>query len=163
MNRRLISAVLAVLVAGALAGCAPTPDLSDDAAEGLQASVQSVAGAAAAGDPTAAASELDALQTKLDGAVSSDDVSDDRAQSIQAAIDLVRADLEQQVADAAAEAERVAAQQAELDRVAAEEAAAEQTAADKAAADKAAQDAKGPEGPKDPKDDKGNPGKGNDD
>ena len=133
--------MLAATLGAGLAGCAPTPEVSDSAASQLQSSVQLVAGHAAAGDPAAAVTELDELQGLLDAAVASGDVGDERAAVIQTKVDAVRADLQQQVADAeaaaaakaaadaaaaeaaAAEAQRVAAQQAEEQRVADEKAA----------------------------------------
>jgi ribosomal protein S20 len=160
VNPRLTSALVVVLLgAGALAGCAATPELNADAAKGLQTSVQTVASHAAAGDSAAAVTALDALQAQLDEAVANDEISDDRATAVQAKIDLVRADLVQRIADAeaaaAAEAQRIAAEQAEAARVAeAQRVAAEQQAeADRLAQEKAAKDAR------DARDDKG---KGND-
>jgi len=100
--------------------------------------VQLVAQHAAAGDPSAAVAALDSLQSQLDAAVASGDVSGDRSEVIQAKIDAVRADLQQQVADAeaaaaakaeadaaAAEAQRIADEQAEAQRLADEKAARE--------------------------------------
>jgi hypothetical protein len=118
--------VMALVAGGALAGCAPQPDLDADAARSLQASVQKVSALAAADDAEAAIAELDSLQSEVDSAVDDGDVSSDRSAAIRKAIDLVRTDLEQRVAEAqaaaAAEAEAAAAQ-AEADRLAAEQAA----------------------------------------
>ena len=140
--------MLIVLVSGAaLTACAPQPAVSDEAAEGLQASVLVVAESAAANDLARAVSELDALQARLDGAKGSGDVSDERSEKIQAAIDLVRADLAERVAAA----EAAAAKLAEEKRLADEQAAADKLAEEKAAAEQAERD-KG----------KGGPGKGND-
>ena len=140
--------MLIVLVsAAALTACAPQPAVSDEAAEGLQASVLVVAESAAANDLARAVAELDALQARLDGAKESGDVSDERSVKIQAAIDLVRADLAERVAAA----EAAAAKLAEEKRLADEQAAADKLAEEKAAADQAEKD-KG----------KGGPGKGND-
>jgi len=140
--------MLIVLVSGAaLTACAPQPAVSDEAAEGLQASVLVVAESAAANDLARAVSELDALQARLDGAKESGDVSDERSVKIQAAIDLVRADLAERVAAA----EAAAAKLAEEQRLADEQAAADKLAEEKAAAEQAEKD-KG----------KGGPGKGND-
>ena len=140
--------MLIVLVSGAaLTACAPQPAVSDEAAEGLQASVLVVAESAAANDLARAVSELDALQARLDGAKESGDVSDERSEKIQAAIDLVRADLAERVAAA----EAAAAKLAEEQRLADEQAAADKLAEEKAAAEQAEKD-KG----------KGGPGKGND-
>ena len=137
--------MLIVLVSGAaLTACAPQPAVSDEAAEGLQASVLVVAESAAANDLARAVSELDALQARLDGAKESGDVSDERSEKIQAAIDLVRADLAERVAAA----EAAAAKLAEEQRLADEKAAADKLAEDKAAAEQAEKD-------------KGKPGKGN--
>lgn len=138
VTSRLAALVLAAALGGGLAGCAPAPDVSDSAATGLQSSVQLVAQHAAAGDPAAAVAALDSLQSQLDAAVASGDVSGDRSEVIQAKIDAVRADLQQQVADAeaaaaakaeadaaAAEAQRIADEQAEAQRLADEKAARE--------------------------------------
>ena len=141
--------MLIVLVSGAaLTACAPQPAVSDEAAEGLQASVLVVAESAAANDLARAVSELDALQARLDGAKESGDVSDERSEKIQAAIDLVRADLAERVAAA----EKAAADKAAADKLAADQKAeADKLAEEKAAAEQAEKD-KG----------KGGPGKGND-
>ena len=155
--------LLTAVAAAGLSGCAPTPDVSESAAARLQASVQVVAGHAAAGDPAAAVAELDALQTQLDAAVQSGDVADERSETIQTKLDLVRADLVQLVADkeaaaqAAADAQaaedaRIAAEKAEADRVAAEQAEAQRQADEKAARENG-KPGKGPgkndEGPED--------------
>ena len=152
MSRRLTTALLIVLVSGAaLTACAPQPAVTDEAAEGLQASVLVVAESAAANDLARAVSELDALQARLDGATASGDVSDERSEKIQAAIDLVRADLDERVAAAEAAAAKAAADKAAADQIAAEQkAAADKAAADKAAADQAEKDKN-----------QGKPGKGN--
>jgi hypothetical protein len=126
MNGRLTRVVFIALLVGTLAGCAPTPDIGDDTARSLQASVQKVSALAAADDPQAAIAELDALQSALDAAVTAGDVGSDRSATVQKAIDLVRTDLEQRVVEAQAEAEAAAAQQAaqaEADRLAEEQAA----------------------------------------
>ncbi len=93
--RRTRMPVLAavVLVSVMLAGCAPTTDLSKDAASSLQASVRLIAGQAASRDFAAALASLDSLQSQLDGDIAAGLVSRDRGARIQAAIDLVRADL----------------------------------------------------------------------
>lgn len=152
----MTAVLLTVLVAGgALAGCAPQPDVSADAAPGLQASVQLVAQHAAAKDLPAAVAELDALQARLDSDVASGDVGEERAKTIQAAIDVVRTDLAQKIADAEAAAKAIA-DQAALDKAAEDQAARDQAALDKAAEDEAKKNAE----------DKKNadkPGKGNDD
>jgi hypothetical protein len=152
VSRRLTTALLIVLVSGAaLTACAPKPAVSDEAAEGLQASVLVVAESAAASDLARAVTELDALQARFDAAVGSGDVSDERSEKIQAAIDLVRADLAEQVAAAEAAAAKAAADKAAADKLAAEQ----KAAADKAAAEQAEKD-------KDKGNDKGGPGKGDD-
>jgi len=85
----------AVIVAGALTGCAPSSTaLSHDAAAAMQRSVASVADSAAAGDSSSALAMLDGLQAQLDRAIADGDVSAARAAAIQSAIDLVRADLQ---------------------------------------------------------------------
>jgi hypothetical protein len=171
VNRRITFALVVVLLgAGALSGCAATPELSTEAAKGLQSSVQTVANNAAAGDLAAAVAALDALQAQLDDAVANDDINDGRATAVQAKIDLVRADLTRRIAAAeaaaAAEAQRIANEKAEADRIAAEQAAAaaeaqriavEKAEADRVAAEKAARDArddkgKGPGGDRDDED-----------
>ena len=144
MNRRLTSALLVTVVAGgALAGCAPAPEVSASAAQQLQSSVHLVATQAAASDPTTAVASLDVLQGQLDAAVASDDVSDERAATVQAKIDLVRADLAQKIAEAeaaaaAADAQRIAdeaAVAAEKLRIENEQAEAQRVADEKAARD----------------------------
>ena len=137
MSRRLTTALLIVLVSGAaLTACAPQPAVSDEAAEGLQASVLVVAESAAANDLARAVSELDALQARFDGAKESGDVSDERSEKIQAAIDLVRADLAERVAAAKAAADKAAADKAALDKAAADKLAEETAAAEQAEKDK---------------------------
>jgi hypothetical protein len=140
--KRLVTATLAMaLCATILTGCAGTPDVSPDAAQTLQSSVQKVAELAAAGDPSAALAELDALQASLDSAVADGEVSEKRSTSIRSSIDLVRADLTTAVAVAEAAAAKAAAAAAAAAQAAAEaQAAADARAAAKAqaAADAAA-------------------------
>lgn len=120
----------AVLLTGALAGCAPAPELDRDAARQLQAQVLAVTKAAADNDPAASLQQLDGLVLKLDEAAARGAVSFQRHQSIRSSIESVRADLTAQQA----EAERVAAE-----REAAAQAAAQAQAEADAAAEAAAQ------------------------
>jgi hypothetical protein len=135
---RLSGAIFAtVLGAVVLTGCS---QLDDAVASDLQGSVQQVASYSAASDTAAALAELDALQQKLDAAVASGDVSADRAEAIQAAADLVRADINGIIEQAAADKAAAEAQaQAEADAAAAEEQAAKEAAA---AEEQAAEDAR---------------------
>ncbi|BCW66124.1 hypothetical protein NicSoilB4_08870 [Arthrobacter sp. NicSoilB4] len=120
----------AVLSTGALAGCAPAPELDRGAARELQSKVLAVTEAAAANDPAASLKQLDELVLKLDEAAARGEVSFKRHQSIRKSVDSVRGDLTARQAEA--EAARVAA--AEAARVAAEKEAAAQAAAAAAAA-----------------------------
>ena len=122
--------LMALLVAGSLAGCAgPAPELDGAAATQLQSQVRAVTEAAAAEDSPGALKLLDDLMTKLDAAAADGKVSFKRHQSIKASVDAVRADLNAKVAQQqAAEAAKAAAA-----------AQAAQEAAAKAAADQAAQ------------------------
>ena len=114
----------ALLFTGALAGCAPAPELDRGAAGQLQSAVLAVTEAAAANDPAASLKHLDELVLKLDEAAARGEVSFKRHQSIRKSVDAVRADL--------------TARQAEAARVAAEQEAAAQAAAAAAAQAEAA-------------------------
>lgn len=93
-RRTRIPVLAAVITVGVmLAGCAPTTDLSRDAATSLQSSVRLVAEQAASRDYSAALASLDSLQSQLEGDMAAGLVSRDRGARIQAAIDLVRSDL----------------------------------------------------------------------
>jgi hypothetical protein len=114
-TRRILAGWLlgAVLVTGALAGCAAAPELDRTAARQLQSQVLAVTEAAAANDPAAALTRLDELVVKLDEAAARGDVSFVRHQSIRKSIDAVRVDLTARQAEAArAAAEQEAAAQA---------------------------------------------------
>ncbi|MGV8977748.1 MAG: hypothetical protein ACOH17_06875 [Cellulomonas sp.] len=77
-----------------LAGCASSaPDISATTSNELQATVQEIGAAAAAGHHTAAVTLLDTLQSRLDHALAAGRVSGDRGVQIQSAIDQVRDDL----------------------------------------------------------------------
>lgn len=92
--RLTIALSAVVLVASALTGCASTPpDLQPGTATQLQAGVQSVTAAAAAGDFEAAQASLEAVQSDLLTAAAADQVSAARAADIQSALNLVSADL----------------------------------------------------------------------
>ena len=92
---RLTLALAAVtLVASTLTGCGSTPpDLQQSTATQLQAGVQDVTVAAAAGDFDAAQVSLEAVQADLLTAAAADEVSAARAADIQSALNLVFADL----------------------------------------------------------------------
>jgi ribosomal protein S20 len=92
--RLTIALASVVLVAVALTGCSSTPpDLQQSTATQLQAGVQNVTAAAAAGDFEAAQASLEAVQSDLLTAAAADGVSAARAADIQAALNLVSADL----------------------------------------------------------------------
>lgn len=89
-----IALAAAVLVASALTGCGSTPpELQQTTAVQLQAGVQKVTAAAAAGDFEAAQASLEAVQSDLLTAAAADEVSAARAADIQSALNLVSADL----------------------------------------------------------------------
>ncbi|WP_345799891.1 hypothetical protein AAIB33_10385 [Microbacterium sp. AZCO] len=93
MRARLIAPVAGIVLALSLAGCGSTPSVTDATATRMQASVVSIAQAAADGDAAAAVTQLDGLQSQLDDAVQHDQVTAARAARIQSAIEVVRADL----------------------------------------------------------------------
>ena len=77
-----------------LVGCAPrAPDIAAPTSSELQAAVQDIGTAAAAGRYAAAVTLLDTLQSRLDQALAAGQVRADRGAKIQAAIDRVRGDL----------------------------------------------------------------------
>lgn len=145
------------LLTGALAGCAPAPELDRTAARDLQSQVLAVTEAAAANDPAASLKHLDELVLKLDEAAARGEVSFVRHQSIRKSVDAVRVDLNARQAEAA----RVAAEQ----EAAAQAAAAAQVEADAAAAAAAAAAATPPPAvaPAPPADSNKGKGKGKDD
>ncbi|MEO7006138.1 MAG: hypothetical protein ABI275_01750 [Terrimesophilobacter sp.] len=82
------------LVTAALSGCAPVaPGIDSAAASKMQASVSAVTQAAAANDPSRAIAGLDTLEAQLKQDTASGAINADRSARIQASIDLVRADL----------------------------------------------------------------------
>lgn len=88
--------LIAVLLAGAAAGCssAPAPVKGADAAQVLQSQVLAVTKAAAANDPVGTTLRLlDELAAKLNGAAMAGDVTFQRHQSIMSAIDALRTEL----------------------------------------------------------------------
>ena len=77
-----------------LVGCASrAPDIAAPTSSELQAAVQDIGTAAAAGRYAAAVTLLDTLQSRLDQALAAGQVRADRGAKIQAAIDRVRGDL----------------------------------------------------------------------
>jgi hypothetical protein len=77
-----------------LVGCSPgAPDIATTTSSELQAAVQEIGTAAAAGHYAAAVALLDTLQSRLDQALAAGQVGADRGGQIQAAIDKVRGDL----------------------------------------------------------------------
>jgi hypothetical protein len=77
-----------------LVGCASgAPDITATTSSELQAAVQDIGTAAAAGRYAAAVTMLDTLQSRLDQALAAGQVRADREAQIQAAIDQVRGDL----------------------------------------------------------------------
>lgn len=126
----------AVLLTGALAGCAPAPELDRAAARQLQAQVLAVTEAAANNDPAASLQQLDGLVLKLDEAAARGAVSFQRHQSIRSSVESVRADLTAQQAEAVrVAAEREAAAQAAVQAQAEADAAAKAEAAAQAQAE----------------------------
>lgn len=83
----------AILAAAILSGCAPTPDIDVQTSSSLQASVVSIADAAA-DDPASALALLDALAAEVDAAVAQGEITEDRSTQIDEAIAAVRADLQ---------------------------------------------------------------------
>ncbi|HEX5333556.1 MAG TPA: hypothetical protein VFW79_13015 [Cellulomonas sp.] len=89
--RRFAAAVVGVAL---LSGCASgASDIAATTSSELQAAVQDVGTAAAAGHYAAAVTLLDTLQSRLDQALTAGQVGADRGAKIQAAIDRVRGDL----------------------------------------------------------------------
>jgi len=77
-----------------LVGCSPgAPDIATTTSSELQAAVQEIGTAAAAGHYAAAVALLDTLQSRLDQALAAGQVGAARGGQIQAAIDKVRGDL----------------------------------------------------------------------
>ena len=92
--RLSIALAAVIVVASALTGCSsPPPDLQQTTATQLQAGVQTLTAAAAAGDLEAAQASLDAVQADLLAAAAAEKVSAARAAEIQSALNLVSADL----------------------------------------------------------------------
>jgi septal ring-binding cell division protein DamX len=107
---RVMPVAAALLLAAALAGCAPADTgLQQDAARQLQGRVLGVSQAAAGNDHAAALKALERLEADLGAAATNGQVSEDRRRSIVAAAAAVRADLEAAVATAAKAAEEAAA------------------------------------------------------
>lgn len=94
MTRRTLAAVVGVVLAVGLSGCAGSGSLDTATGARMQDGVVQIAQLAAGGDIAGAASQLDALQAQLAEAVDGDLVSAARAARIQTAIDAVRADLD---------------------------------------------------------------------
>jgi outer membrane biosynthesis protein TonB len=100
LRARAVLAVAGLGLAGSLlTGCSTgNPDLTTDAAAGLQDGVLAVTAAAAAGDYAGAQAALGTVQTDLTTASANEGVTPARSTEIQAAIDLVAADLATAVA-----------------------------------------------------------------
>lgn len=101
MNRRLrlgcVAAVLATLLA--VAGCSATPSgLDTPTSVEWQSRVLAIAESAEAGDIPTALLDLDALETETAQARTDGEISAERAAIIQQSIDVVRSDLEAEVA-----------------------------------------------------------------
>jgi hypothetical protein len=89
--RRFAASVIGMSL---LVGCSPgAPDIATTTSSELQAAVQEIGTAAAAGHYAAAATLLDTLQSRLDQALAAGQVGAARGGQIQAAIDKVRGDL----------------------------------------------------------------------
>lgn len=94
MRLRGVSGLAAAILAAAiLSGCAPSPDIDAQTSSSLQASVVSIADAAA-DDPASALALLDALAAEVDAAVAQGEITEDRATQIDEAIAAVRTDLQ---------------------------------------------------------------------
>lgn len=100
MNRRLrlacVAAVLATLLA--VAGCSATPGLDTPTSAEWQSRVLAIAESAEAGDIPTALLDLDALEAETAQARTDGEISAERAAIIQQSIDVVRSDLEAEVA-----------------------------------------------------------------
>ena len=89
--RRFTAAIVGMSL---LVGCASgAPDIAATTSSELQAAVQDIGTAAAAGRYAAAVTLLDGLQSRLDQALAAGQVRADREAQIQAAINRVRGDL----------------------------------------------------------------------
>lgn len=89
------AAIVGVVLAVALSGCAGAPTSRENAAaKRLRAGVQGVSASAAAGDFSSAQSALDALEADLLTATAAGDVTGIRSAQIQSAINLVGTDLD---------------------------------------------------------------------
>ena len=92
---RLTSLAAAIALSAALTACATTtPEIESGTSTEMQTTIVSIAESAAAGDPTTALTQLDALQQQLEAAIADGSVSMERATAIQTRIDVVRADLQ---------------------------------------------------------------------
>ncbi|MET4589930.1 hypothetical protein [Arthrobacter sp. 754] len=132
-TRGWAQALVALVLAGSLASCAPAETgLQRDAARQLQERVLGVSQAAAANDHAAALTALDGLEKELAAAAEKGQVSDERRRTVMTVITAVRADLTDAVnaaAKAAAGATAAAEKaKAEADAAAAAKAAEESTA-----------------------------------
>jgi len=133
-TRAWAQALVALVLAGSLASCAPAETgLQRDAARQLQERVLGVSQAAAANDHAAALTALDGLEKELAAAAEKGQVSDERRRTVMTVITAVRADLTDAVnaaAKAAAEATAAAEKaKAEADAAAAAAKAAEESTA----------------------------------
>lgn len=89
--RRFAASVIGMSL---LVGCSSgAPDIATTTSSELQAAVQDIGTASAAGHYAAAVTLLDTLQSRLDQALAAGQVRADRGAQIQAAIDRVRGDL----------------------------------------------------------------------
>lgn len=123
-----------------LAGCAPTTSYTDDTARVLQQRVLAVSEAAGQADFSAARLRIDELRASAADALARGELSQQRHDSISAALDLVQADVDAAIEEAArvaadAEQARLAEEErlAEVERVAEAERVAEQERLDREA------------------------------
>ena len=96
---RLPRALVVALVVAVLSGCAQTPtDISPSTAKELQSAVVTISQSASAGDLSGALTQLDALENTLRQKTAAGAITGDRSTRIEAAIEVVRSDLEAQIA-----------------------------------------------------------------
>ena len=92
-------ALVVALVVAVLSGCAQAPtDISPSTAKELQSAVVTISQSASAGDLSGALTQLDALENTLRQKTAAGAITGDRSTRIEAAIEVVRSDLEAQIA-----------------------------------------------------------------
>ena len=92
-------ALVLTLVIAVLSGCAQEPsDISPSTAKELQSAVVTISQSASAGDLSGALTQLDTLENTLRQKTAAGAITGDRSTRIEAAIEVVRSDLEAQIA-----------------------------------------------------------------